>query len=42
VKEFLRESWIYLAAPIVIVTIGAIVMVMVSNSASSLGVYEIF
>ena len=41
-KAFLRENWLYIAAPLVIVLIGVVVMLVFSNGADPRAQYDVY
>lgn len=40
--EFFRENWIYIVAPLVIVLLGIVVILILSNGSDSPFTYNIF
>jgi hypothetical protein len=40
-KEFLRENWLYIVAPLVIVLVGIVVILVLSNGAESPFTYNV-
>jgi hypothetical protein len=41
-KEFLRENWLYIVAPLVIVMIGIVVILILSNGSESSFTYNVY
>jgi hypothetical protein len=41
-KRFLRENWLFVVAPIVVVLIAIAVMLVLSNGAHSGTVYDVY
>ena len=41
-KQFLRENWLYIVAPLVIVMIGIVVILVMSNGSESPFTYNLW
>jgi hypothetical protein len=41
-RQFLRENWIYIVAPLVIVVVGLVLLILFDKDSSSPFIYNIF